>query len=758
MNNIRVDIRLRPIRFGFLVRPDDAKNVLEIFRLNTCLWGGMFNPIIPFFECLPAWLEKEGCYFENAKQIVNGYLDFFEPDFLVEAEQGLADGIDFDPNRVLQLQNILEREEKRGWAGYGLSVIDLYRELYAKEFQFEQRHQHSVVHVSPTQTASADFVACIFGGFPIQEQLKYFEITYEDVFSPEHITLDADELSRLYKSEYVSALRIGHENLRIDYHERLSPTLFILDARVSEDLVEFWNLRAIHQHVLAIPIQWITELASFCKEFKPKRHALMFAHSLSEERGKEIRENYLRVNKNQSWWATGYLPIWRNPSNSEFRTTRPTLAAAAVGRTSIDVPIDEDNPEIRFDPLLPEFANEFGNQPRVANVVRLQDWSSTGQIATVFPCNYRKSAFPKFSLASGFPLSTTEGFVIFPEYRNLSKRWKLTDGTTAFNQWFKSNQVPSALSSAGRATQQIIQTMGGCCGVGSLAYKGIVEYLDKISRRPVTKTAHYCKFREKIASAIGNETSGKSIFETLVKRKAVELGLEVKCSKCNRWSWYSVKQLDYSLTCSFCLKQVDFPVTNPLEDKLSRWAYRLIGPFAYPDYAEGGYAAALAIRFFANVIDENSRSAVTWSSGQELKLPTGKMVESDFIIWYQYKELFGLDYLTDTVFGEAKSFGTGVVFKQDDVDRMKLLAETYPGSILVFSAMKEGADFSKKEIARLKKVAEWGREYDNYRKQSRAPSNNSHRDRDVHGIFLERFMGKRGRGARRNDRACAGKN
>ena len=72
------------------------------------------------------------------------------------------------------------------------------------------------------------------------------------------------------------------------------------------------------------------------------------------------------------------------------------------------------------------------------------------------------------------------------------------------------------------------------------------------------------------------------------------------------------------------------------------------------------------------------------------------------------------------MFGEAKSFGGGA-FKQDDVDRMKSLAETFPGSTLVFAAMKERIDFSKAEINRIKELAEWGREYDEDRQQSRAP-------------------------------------
>lgn len=52
---------------------------------------------------------------------------------------------------------------------------------------------------------------------------------------------------------------------------------------------------------------------------------------------------------------------------------------------------------------------------------------------------------------------------------------------------------------------------------------------------------------------------------------------------------------------------------------------------------------------------------------------------------------------------------------------MKQLAETYLSSILVFAALKDVADFSKKEIERLKELAQWGREYDHDRQQSRAP-------------------------------------
>ena len=732
MNSIRVDIRLRPIRFGFLVRPDDQEKVLEIFRINTCLWGGMFNPIIPFFEDVPSWWERGGYRFENAKQIINGYLDFFEPDFLVEAEKGLADGFGFEPSRVLQLADILEDSVEGGWDKYGLSVHDLYAELYKEVFRFESRLKHNIVHVETIDSIFDSFVACHFGSFPVQEHFGYFENSYKAVFDPEHTTLDASTFLNLYESGWSSALKIGCDKLRIYHHDRLKPSLFILDAEESKDLIDFWNLRSVSRNVLAVPLQWIEELSPFCKKFilDNYRHepnnpnmvtmwsTLVFSRSLSEADIEKINQNYFLDNVKGAYAAQrSYPTIWRKPSEKVFSPIRPILEA---DERSVEIQVDRDVPEIQFNPLFPEFVSEHSGKFRLANVVQLQDWGNADQIATVFPCDYKNPSLPTFKLVGEHLLPTTEGFVIFPESRNITELWSLVDGTTAFQEWFNSNEISSVLSDAGRATQQIIQTLGGFWAVGRLANKGIIELLNEMSKRSVTKTAHYKEFRNKIHNAIDNEIWEKRVFETLIGHKAVELGLELKCSKCGSWSWYSVKVLDYLLTCDFCRKQFNFPITNPISGKYSRWAYRVAGPFALPDYANGGYATSLTIRFFANVISRPHRSAVTWAPGHELELPTSEKMEVDFMLWYQRGQILGSDYPTETVFGEVKSFGKGT-FEQDDVNRMRLLAEMFPCSILVFATMRDATELSQEEISLIKELAKWGREYDKERQQTRAP-------------------------------------
>ena len=49
-----VKVKLRPIKLAFLVHPDDKESLLKAIEINTFLWGGMYNPIIPTYRRVPA--------------------------------------------------------------------------------------------------------------------------------------------------------------------------------------------------------------------------------------------------------------------------------------------------------------------------------------------------------------------------------------------------------------------------------------------------------------------------------------------------------------------------------------------------------------------------------------------------------------------------------------------------------------------------------------------------------------------------------
>ncbi len=681
MDHITANVRLRPVRFGFVVRPEDKANLRRIFHINTCLWGGLYNPIIPFFKRVPAWWERHGIKFDNARQIVNGYLDYFEPDFVVEAEKGITGGFGIDEKRILQLVDILPRADHREERGHGQNVLDLYRKLYRQKFQFVLRHKHEIVDVRASEASFAAFAACLFGGFPKQKSLSYFATAFKDAFDPEQVTLDGAKLAKLYKSRGTSALRLGCDGLEADYNDYSEPTLVILDAQEPKDLLDFWNYRAVHRGGIAIPVQWLPELSEVCKDlivtnYRPLpgnpygvmiRPTCLFSRSIPEKDIEALHAKYLRVDKEgansiQVW----YPPIWREAPEIMVRRTRPTITAAEKG---FDVQFDIDNPYIRFDSLYPDFAERFGGELRWTNVIRLRDWSHRDRIATVFPTDFRVEAVPRFGLGSEHLLSTNEGLVTFPTFRDIPHHWKLIEGKEAIELWLKRENITCVLSESGRATQQIIQTLGGFHGVSSVAHKAIIDLLEGMARSPITHSAHQREFENKIDNAIKGDFWRHRVLETLVERKAVELGYELKCSKCGSWSWYALNQLDARMTCDLCLQEFSFPLIGPAHGKHARWAYRVVGPFALPEYAKGGYASALAIRFFGDVIGRMDRSEVTWSPGQELTLQSGQKMEADFLLWYQRKHRFGTDRPTQVVFGEAKSFGKNV-FKGEEIERM----------------------------------------------------------------------------------------
>ena len=730
MAKFAVHVRLRPIRFGFLVKPHDARSLLEIFRVNTCLWGGGFNPIIPYLRSVPRWWDRHGHTFESARQIMNGYLDFFEPDFLVESVPGLSARLEFDSNRVLPLSEMLQREDEQHTQGQGQSVLALYRDRYRKVFQFTLRHEHDIVDVSAEDTSFAAAVACLTGSFPSQNDLAYFGQAFADAFEPRSVALNGEVLARLYQDGFRSALRLGRSGIDVSVNGWPHPAIFVFDALDPRDLIDLWNLRIVRRHLLAVPKQWLPQLSSFCRKviadnYRPLpnnphgvmiRETVMFGRAIPSDAIEAIYDEHLQVdiagaNVCQDW----YPRIWKRPSSGQgLCDRRPMLTAA---RRTFDPQTTSDKSDLRFDCLHPEWSDEYGSDYRWANVVKIDDWSFRDLSAIVFPNDRIRAFMPRVGIGGKLRLSTTEGVVIFPQFKNIPQYWEVPDGATAISEWLEANSTASVASDAGRATEQIIQTLGGFVRVGDLAKRDIVETLDKMSRRPITHSAHHRKFRNQIEKAVeGDIRSGRS-FATLVDRTAVELGLEVRCEKCSSWSWFALNKLGYQLQCSLCLQSTAFPRAEPGSSKKARWAYRVVGPFALPDYARGGYAAALSLRCIAA-----AGGQVTWCAGRELALIDGPKVEVDFIVWHQRRNMTIDDQSsrTDIVFGEAKSFGRDS-FHTKDVANLKAIAQRFPGSVLVFATMRQPSDMSASEIRAIRKLALWGREPIERERRTRAP-------------------------------------
>jgi len=161
MITLSASLTLRPTRIGFLVRPDDMESLRRIFHTCTCLWGGVYNPIIPVSTTLPdAWKERHPLPDPDPVEIAKGYIDFFEPDVFVEAHDGLAQEIgltvsdlDFGRPRLLPLDAFFTKGGPYDPdIPLGTNMFHLYKDLYEREFKFVPRRERRVVLMAADAT------------------------------------------------------------------------------------------------------------------------------------------------------------------------------------------------------------------------------------------------------------------------------------------------------------------------------------------------------------------------------------------------------------------------------------------------------------------------------------------------------------------------------------------------------------------------------------------------------------------------------
>jgi hypothetical protein len=122
--------------------------VRRIMRLCNCLWGGRYNPIIPYFEDITP-RQNERHYRLNSLNTTRGYINFFEPDLLVESAEGMADELGWthddkylDLPRLVTLDNFFEHDiHKRVEFAAGCDIFYVISHLYDLEYKYERRHK-----------------------------------------------------------------------------------------------------------------------------------------------------------------------------------------------------------------------------------------------------------------------------------------------------------------------------------------------------------------------------------------------------------------------------------------------------------------------------------------------------------------------------------------------------------------------------------------------------------------------------------------
>jgi hypothetical protein len=343
-------VSCRPVRIGFLMPPNDLGLVSRVARLSTCLWGGRYNVMIPFFEAGgERWVRPH--HAEGGLNVARGYIDFFEPDTLVESSPGMAErlgwhnkDVTFGLPRVVSIEHFFEQNlHGRAEFAAGIDVLEVIQQLYDEEYKYERRHKRPFATFDHIDGNA--FFDVVGGRYPNDETLAAIPDAYTQVFSPETLPTSAASAMKIIKEGYAGPLWIARhgleESLGRGFHDE---TFYVFDPTDAGDVIDYWDYRLIQRRVIPINLEWFVHHKDFIRErilqvhrpipgnpFGTKFHTgLHFGSSISDETVVELIQKHLAELPEMSFFWGRDPSIWHRIGRGHERRETKILATSSL--------------------------------------------------------------------------------------------------------------------------------------------------------------------------------------------------------------------------------------------------------------------------------------------------------------------------------------------------------------------------------------------------------------------------------------------
>ncbi|MET3912834.1 hypothetical protein ABID59_007207 [Bradyrhizobium sp. S3.3.6] len=744
MPDLSAEIQLRPTRMGFLVHPTDISSVRKIMRMCTCLWGGLFNPIIPIFDRPPGEWKSP---YERLKgsAIAKGYVRFFEPDVYVEAEAGLLERAGLGALRqehglhtqVIVLADLFKPENGRSYSepAFGLNLHDVLAHIYRTEQRFVLRDKGESILVKP-QRGNA-LAEAVFGVFPTTDDLNYIQAAYADVLKPTTIDASPEAWRSTFLNGAAVPLRVtshGIETTRYWHHNLI---FFVFDPARATDLIDLWNLRLEPSPVIPIPIEWFEALSGDIHKMLKDEHRPVVGnpngimHNATIEFGRSIQKSDAEalIDKLPPGLPPGALAVkyWRNSiwvEHRDDRIHRDARMKIVAKKKQVTLSAKDDGTGLHstFEVLQPEFASDFARSDcRWVNSLRVSTFGEE-RVAQVLPFNTFDHKWPALGLGGEQVAIGSEGWIYPQRYAGSSQFVSLLTSERAMIGSLQQLGIKASLSEPGHIAKQMLEHLGGLRGVGLLADLNTLKLLNKMAgglrRRHHgdetleenfgLRTATLKDWTDLAARRQEAWTRRQSVLARFTEHSVIRLGLETDCPHCNAVNWNTLSSIDYRVVCERCLKSYEFPQAH-LREHNRNWTYRVVGPFSIPDFGRGSYSALLALRTLSQ--HRTSLDRMTFATAMNVSFD-GVDREIDFLAWYGDERMHDMNRPPQLIIGEAKSLGKGELISPNELAKLKMVASKLPNAVIVIAVLRD--HFTNSEKSTLKSFVNWGRRPNDY--------------------------------------------
>ena len=711
----RIEQKVRPLRLAFLVDPRSTDALREAIQINSTLWGGAYNPIIPLYKkSPPAWQDKP-LRAPKAEVVIKGYVDAFDPDILIQCGAQLPPYLTTLGLEIVKSSEIWERhfQEKRAVAPkYGIGVFEVLEEVFNEHFRYKEKFPVRVI-VPRIPSKLAPYWAALLGEFP--------KDVHETVFKQFRTALDLEEvdvtpgtLRALLHGNVLFPRRITQFDLETRGRSgfRKDDFLFFMDATRNLDIIDYWNLRALGKQVLPIPKQLVNDadLRSIATDFVNRAHWPYRDNPKIQNYASFIRSRHVTMEEMQAYatslnikkaengdWPAYTLQHWYPRIWDEWGRDKDGADPADVIGDEQTVEVAETKGRVQFQTFLPEFAIRSGgyHEARCANEVNFRFYGTRETVAQILPKTNGQNVKRAISPAASFPDDWRvgrNGLVRLVKHHGWTEHWDVPLAQEVFFAWLKDLGWEPELSAPGLIAKEIFTQLEGFPRV--FANEDLLKLLEHMNGGPINE-------RElsvgEVKNRLARMSSRTGLHDYLISKNVFRIGAKVQCPSCRRNSWFSVDDLKDELFCPKCLK--NFAAVGNIDQ--STWCYKTAGPFSISGYADGAYCVLLSLDFIG---ERRLNRSLTSSFSFIAKGKGGPEIEADFGALWQ-EGMFGV--ITEgAIFGECKTFGE---FEKQDIERMRKIAARFPGAVIAFCTLRKCLESG--EIREITKIAKAGRKY-----------------------------------------------
>lgn len=735
MATTSVSTKYRPIRIGFLIRDGSIEDLVKVAGINTLLWGGIHNPIIPISVTNKDFSKQLLKLF--SVDVLFAVSHTTEIDEVINSNPFLRDPGHYAENIFYQ-----DWQTKKNILGY-LDSINIVDHFWEKEFKNSPKDFKSNCALVKWDDADAchNLLAMLFGYFPTTYNLKDdFQNAFLKGLRSKEITIKKDgDIDKTILSNVTPILATTLELTGYGGTWR-GDGLYIGSENDFSDLLYFWNLRASGLSLEFLPKDHIARfsdsikayikrlddipnrnpniddgitvyyrgdhqaLTDIVKDFRGKRN---FVFSHCDEviwNGLNIKPTIYYFNWQQVLASVeksyGRYSVSLALPDKKFINTEHDHRNRNVGFQSLAVSIDPIGefayPEHTLKPPFIRELNEFysreiefdpwrvrSEQDGIGIMIKVHDTS-----LSLYPIPHQKLIERIFELA-GFKVETSQAGLLAKQIIHGMREDNPLEACRVFKITGVRKLIASLKAKEDIKWNKAIKTIGE--NKFAKFKKLFIESRDTAELTPIDAFSFLLK---------------KKIFYPKITfwHKLLMSKWNYKCKNCGLEERILVKDFESYWRCPYCEDQQYMPAfiaENFKRYQDSYWNFKKGGLFARDNNQEGAIPVIISLLTFARIFDSNK---LIYSTSLNLQNP--KKCEIDFCI-LQY------DRGDKIQLGIAECKSEGQKINQQDIDNLKRVQDDVNklgiDCYIIFS--KPADDYESDEVELFKSLKKDGRNF-----------------------------------------------